>query len=191
MAIWDFGPDAPHYTEVVTTEYVLGIPTLTLSGGQIDTNGKDGVAYTDAEGTAHIPGQGAAWDDVRVTGQDARWVMTIDTTGWWNLALRWDYKSEMATTFDFDYRIGAGQWNPILYNEPITADWSWHPYSVDLSHISAIENNPEVEFRLDGLARNGNQRFVFDNLEVTGVPEPTAILLLGFGGLELLRRRRR
>lgn len=32
---------------------------------------------------------------------------------------------------------------------------------------------------------------LFDNLEVTVVPEPTSIALLGLGGLGLLARRRR
>lgn len=30
MAIWDFGPHAAGYTEVVTTEHVMGVPTLLI-----------------------------------------------------------------------------------------------------------------------------------------------------------------
>lgn len=194
MAIWDFGPNAAGYTEVVTAENVIGTPILSLSGGDIDTNGKDGRAYTDAAGTPHIAGQGAAWDDVRVTGPDAEWIMTVNTTGWEDMAIRWDYKSEQAPSFDLDYRIDGGTWINILNNQSVTADWSWHPFSRDLSAISAIENRTTVQFRVYDFDRDtvaGNGRYVFDNLELTGVPEPCSVALLGIGALVALTRKRR
>ncbi len=170
MAIWDFGPDSSNYTEDVTTERVIGVPTLSLSGGDIDDDGKNGTAYTDAEGTFHAAGQGAAWDDVKVTGADAEWIITINTMGWENIAIRWDYKSEKSPSFDLEYEVGgSGQWIRILNNHPITDDWSWHSFRYDLSSISAIEDNPAVRLRMLDLDRDGNDKFVFDNLELTGV----------------------
>ena len=194
-AIWDFGPNAAGYTQVVTAENVIGTPTLSLSGGDIDTNGKDGVGYRDAAGTYHNPGQGAAWDDVRVPGPDAEWVLTINTTGWEDMTIRWDYKSEEAPTFDLGYSVDGGvSWVRILNNQSITADWSWYPFSCDLSAISAIENRSSVQFRVQDFDRDpdcGNGRYVFDNLELTGVPEPCSIALLGIGALMALTRKRR
>jgi hypothetical protein len=35
-----------------------------------------------------------------------------------------------------------------------------------------------------------NTYYIFDNLSITAVPEPTSLALVGFGGLALLRRRR-
>jgi len=191
MAIWDFGASSAYYTEVPTTENVTGVPTLVLLGGEKDINGKNGVAYLDAAGVHHDAGQGAAWDDVRVTDLDAEWTLTIDTTGWKDIAIRWDYRSEETPSFDFDYRVGgAGNWVVILNNEPMIADDAWHSFSCGLSAISDIEDQILVEFRAYDFDRAGNARFVFDNLELTGVPEPATILLLGLGGVALLRKRR-
>ena len=193
MAIWDFGPNAAGYTEVVTTEYVIGTPTLVLSGGEKDDNGKDGTSYTDAEGTFHEAGQAGAWDDIKVTGPDAYWIMTINTTGWQDMTIRWDYKAweEETDSFDLDYRVGgSGDWTEIVNNESIVGDKTYHSWSYDLSGIAAIENQAIVEFRMDDLDRHGNKKFAFDNLELVGVPEPCSIALLALGGLALLRKRR-
>ena len=66
MAIWDFGQSSAYYTEAPTAENVIGTPTLAISGGQKDVNGKNGVAYVDIAGVSHIAGQTGAWDDVKV-----------------------------------------------------------------------------------------------------------------------------
>ncbi len=195
MAIWDFGPNLGGYTEDVTTEYVIGTPTLVLDGGRKDENGKTGVAYLDAEGTLHLGGgdyRAAAWDDVRVTGKDADWIMTINTTGWQDMAIRWDYRSQESQTFDLDYRVGgSGDWIAIVEDKPITHDNTWDIFSYNLSSITAIENQSIVEFRMYDLDENGNNAYRFDNLEMTGVPEPCSIALLGIGALMALTRKRR
>ncbi len=191
MAIWDFGASSSVYTEVVTTEDVIGIPTLVIVGGEKDNNGKNGTPYTDAAGTFHIAGQAAAWEDITVSGQDAEWVLTINTTGWRDMTIRWDYKAWQIETdsFDLDYRLGgSGDWIEIVNNENIIADGIYHGWSYDLSFITPIENQSIVEFRMYDLDRHGNGKFAFDNLELTGVPEPWTIVLLGIGGM-ILRRK--
>jgi len=191
-AIWDFGPDAAGYTEDVTLSNVTGVPTIFLSGGEKDDNGKDGTAYTDAAGNFHAGGQAAAWDDIKVDGPDAKWTLTINTTGWYDLAIRWDYKAWEPETnsFDLDYRVGGiGDWVVILNNESIVGDETYHSFSYDLSSIANIENQSIVEFCFYDLDRNGNKKFAFDNLEITGVPEPTTFILFGLTGLVLMRRR--
>lgn len=191
MAIWDFGPSSAYYTENVTAENVVGVPTLVLSGGEKDINGKNGVAYVDAAGVHHDAGQAGAWDDIRVTGPDAEWILTIDTTGWEDISIRWDYRSEQTPSFDLHYRVGGeGDWGSVLADWPIIADDAWHSFSRDMSYLSAIEDQMIVEFRMEDMELAGNGRFVFDNLELTGIPEPATVLLLGFGGLALLRKRR-
>ena len=193
MAIWDFGPSSAYYTENVTAENVVGVPTLVLSGGEKDTNGKNGVAYVDAAGVYHDAGQAGAWDDIRVTGPDAEWILTIDTTGWEDISIRWDYRSEQTPSFDLHYRVGgATVWSDILADWPIIADDAWHSFSYDLSFLSAIEGQPIVEFRVEDMEFLGNGRFIFDNLELTGtpIPEPCSIILLGLGSIALMRKRR-
>jgi hypothetical protein len=191
MAIWDFGPSSAYYTENVTAENVIGVPTLSIFGGEKDINGKNGVAYVDAAGVHHDAGQAGAWDDVKVSGPDAEWILTINTTGWADISIRWDYRSEQTPSFDLHYRVGgATVWSDVLADWPIIADDAWHSFSCDMSYLSAIENQPIVEFRVEDMELAGNGRFIFDNLELTGVPEPGTVLLFGLGGVALLRKRR-
>jgi hypothetical protein len=201
MAVWDFGPDAAGYTLDPTTEHVVGTPTLTVLGGDYDADGKNGLAYWDAAETLHPGGQAVAWDDVSAASPnlDAEWTITINTTGWRNIVIRWDYFSDNVggnrgpTTLDLAYRVGDGAWFQHLNNAPIIRDDAWHPFDDgDLSAIAAIENQPLVVFRISDLDRNDEDGdFMFDNLELTGVPEPCSIVLLGLGGFMLLRKRSR
>jgi len=200
MAIWTFGPDAPHYTLDVTEEYVPGIPTLTVIGGEYDPDGKNGIAYRDSRETVYPGGQAVAWEDVSAASPnlDAEWTVTINTTGWRNIRLRWDYFSDNTggnlgpTTFDLDYRVGDGAWVQVLNNEPIIRDDTWHDFTSDLAGETAIENQLLVQFRVSDLDRfDEDGDFRFDNFEVTGVPEPCSIALLGLGGFMLLRKRGR
>ena len=197
MAIWDFGPDASGYILVPQYEYVTGTPTLVASGADYDTNGKDGCPFTDYAGNFHDDGQAVAWDDVSTTASDAEWIMTINTTGWQDMVIRWDYWSDATgdnqgpTSFDFDYKIGTGDWTVIVTNEPITRDDAWHEFSYDLSLITSIENQPLVSFRVNDLERGSpspDGDYKFDNLQLIGVPEPGSFLLLAFGGLALMRK---
>src|SRR5882724_3041142 len=94
MAIWDFGPNAAGYTEAVTTHQLNPAPTLVVSGALKDTNGKDGVFYTDVAGVAHAAGQAAAWDDTENGTTPAEITITLNTTGWKDLNFGFDYWSE-------------------------------------------------------------------------------------------------
>jgi len=197
MAIWDFGPDASGYTLVPQYEYVTGTPTLFASGAEYDIDGKDGCPFTDHAGILHAGGQAAAWDDVSGTASDAEWIMTINTTGWQDIVIRWDYLSDATgdnqgpISFDFDYKIGDGSWVNILNNHLITRDDFWHEFNYDFSLITAIENQPLVSFRVNDLDQDDlNGDYKFDNLQLTGVPEPGSFLLLAFGGLALMRKAR-
>ena len=195
MTFWGFGPDADGYTEDVTAENVIGTPTLILRLGEKDVNGKEGVDYTDAEGTYHPEGRAGAWDNV--TG-DSEWVMTVNTVNWHDLSIRWDYNSENdivggdlgPESFDFDYRVGGAgqQWIEILNNQPVTRDDAWHEFSYNLWLISAIENQPIVEFRVrdlnQGTESGGN--FKIDNLQLTGTTSSTISLLTPNGGERLI-----
>jgi len=207
MAMWDFGADATDYTLEPSKENVVGIPILEVGGGEYDINGKNGVAYRDSEGDDHIAGQAVAWDDVSAAAplDDAYWIMTIDTTGFWDMTIRWDQWSDDSgaatgpTSFDFCYRIGQeigggqinwGSWIRRLDDAAIIRDERWRPFSYDLSGIPSIENHTHVQFRVNDLDRNDqNGDYKFDNLELTGVPEPATLLLLGLSSLMLVRRR--
>jgi hypothetical protein len=196
MAIWDFGKDANHFTTVPTASNVIGTPTLVLSGGTLDPTGKNGVAYTDAAGFPHTAGQAGAWDEIKVSGDNARWIVTIDTVGWTDIALRFDYKawSSKTTSFDIDYRLNdTDAWTNIVNNTPIiggSSGFLTFP-SYSLAGITALNNQPVVELRFNDFDNKGSGKLAFDNFELTGtqVPEPATIGLLGLGITAIIRRR--
>ncbi len=197
MAIWDFGPNAAGYTLDVTSKNVIGIPTLIASGADYDVDGENGVAYTDAAGNPHIAGQSVRWGDVSVLASDAYWIMTINTAGWEDMAIRWDYFSDATggkqgpTSFDIGYKVADGNWIEILNDVSITRDDNWHEFSLDLSSIAAIENQTIVQFRVNDLNRaDDNGDYKFDNLELTGVPEPATLVSLGIGSAMMTLTRK-
>jgi hypothetical protein len=194
MAIWDFGPSSGFFTLEPAYYNLANKPTLLLTGADIDANGKDGVDFTDAGGIFHVAGQGAAWDDVNKSGSDndAACTITLDTTGWQVSGLRWDYRSEKATSYDLDYRLSVtSTWIQLLDNQPITADWTYHSLDIDLSSFDALSNQSFVQILISDLDEGpGNDKYVFDNLQFTGVPEPATMVLLLVGAAVGLRNRR-
>ena len=197
MAIWDFGPNAAGYTTAPTTENLVVVPTLVLSGGTLDPDGKDGVAYLDAAGVSHAMGQSAAWDEIKVSGDNAKWIVTLDTAGWTAIALRFDYKawSSKTNSFDIDYRLNdTDAWTNIVNNTPITGGSSgFLSFSYSLASLTAINNQSVVELRFNDFDNHGSGKLAFDNFELTGtqIPEPATIALFGFGITAIIRKRRK
>jgi hypothetical protein len=195
MAVWDFGPESTFFTLVPQFEYVSGVPTLTAGGADYDDNGGNGVAFLDAANNSHIEGQALHWNDVSGEIDDAYIIITIDTTGWHDMSIRWDYKSKDATkkgpvSFDLDYAVGTGDWTNLLNNYPITRNGAWHEFSYDLSSLTAINNQPSVQFRINDLNEDDlNSDYWQDNIQFTGVPEPLTVVFLALGGVALLRKR--
>jgi hypothetical protein len=190
MAFWDFGSGAG-YTEQPLIDYTGGA-TLLLEFGEIDINGKTGVAYVDADGGSHLAGWAAAWDNVN---SESQILITVNTMGWRDMILRWDYASENTVgdlgpiSFDMDYRVGpAGTWQTLLNNQLLVRNSLWQPFSYNVVLLSQIENKPFVQFRIDDLSEGDETggSFTIDNVELTGAPLPSSILLLAPNGGENL-----
>jgi hypothetical protein len=198
MAVWDFGPNSTNYTLVPQYEYVSGVPTLAAGNADYDADGGNGVAFIDAAGNSHIDGQALHWNDVSKSGDnDAYIIITIDTTGWQDMSIRWDYKSDNdgnktgPVSFDLDYQVGAGGWINIIDNYAIARDDAWHGFSYNLSSLTTINNQSSVQFRTNDFDENDlSGDYWQDNIQLTGaVPEPLSAVLFALGGAVLLRKR--
>ena len=199
LVIWTFGAASGSYTEAPTAGAASGTAVLTLADGDLDANGKDGVAYTDILGTPHDSGQAAAWNDIKVMGPDAEVIIQFSSLGYEDLAVRFDYRSEGAEFFDFAYSLNGTDFTQQLDNEGISVNWgdAGSPFgtvNVNLVGVTSIQNAATVFLRIDDLEEmTGNDKFAFDNLEITGsvIPEPQVALLLGVSLLLGIGRRNR
>lgn len=191
LVLWTFGPDSDGYTTNATSGVASGSAMLTLADGEIDTNGKNGVDYTDSQGSLHTGGRSAAWDDVKVTGPDAEAMIEFSTLGYEDIAIRFDYRSEGTESFDLAYSLNGTDFTQVvdgsgnvIDNRSLNVNWAsgdFDSFSASLSGTPTLENVGTIYLRLDDLEEgDGNDRFAFDNLEITAsaIPEPSTALLL-------------
>jgi hypothetical protein len=193
VAYWDFGPDAAGYTEAVSIENAIGTPTLSgmASGTGYVTNGSGGASFTDAAGDGHDAGQALSWAS-GVNDGDQQWVLSIDLTGHQDMTVRWDYRATAAgpSGASLEYQVGAGVWT-LIETAGFVRDSNYHEYAKDISAVSAIENQASVQFRLSNFSGGSSTgTYRQDNLQITAIPEPATLALLGFGSLTAMVIRR-
>ena len=173
LAIWTFD-GSPAFSDgrpIAPTAAYSGTPALTMFNADIDDNGKDGRVYVDKKGVSHPGDRAAAWDDIKKGGgaPDAELIMMIDATDWYDLSIRFDYKSRSATGYNLGFSINSGaSWELILEQDSIVDGYSWQTEVVDLTSWDAIESQSSLWLRIDHLKDTGDKEFVFDNLEIYG-----------------------
>jgi hypothetical protein len=130
----------------------------------------------------------------------------VATTGLSGLQMFWDQtrSSTGPSGFDLEYRVGSSgaftqatsyvvpqvTWSTTTPANPPTTSFSF-----DLSGITALDNQAGVFFRLTATsapsATGGTNRI--DNVQITGVPEPSTVVLaaagVGLAGFAARRRR--
>jgi hypothetical protein len=184
-------------TTVATKDNVLGVPSLTMveNGGALAApTGVTGAAFNDADGDSHVADRAAGW--ASTTGGSS-WLLDLNTTGYSGLSLRFDVRSTAgaaATGVTIGWAVNGGSFTD-LAPLALTQSTSFHPYTVDLSTLAAIDDAASVQLRgvwsTDGTGPNTR----LDNVQLTGtvIPEPSTVLLCSLGaiGATLLLIRRR
>jgi hypothetical protein len=173
MAIWTFSAVSNASTNPLSpTSYsVASAPVLQQFFQLIDNNGINGTAYTDISGTNHNAGNAISWDDIKGTGADAELVIDLNSGGWNNMYMRFNYKSETANSFDIDYSIdGGANWTQIINNSSLTDDGfvNWSSKTINLSSFTILNNQSNLQIKISDLSNNGNDQFAFDNIEFYG-----------------------
>jgi hypothetical protein len=200
------------YTSVVTTNNGFsGTPVFTRGGTLSTPNMDGGATFTDfagltwnGSGGSSAPGHSSGWNNGSVNNAFA---VTFSTIGLENITVRYDIRSAAQaggtppTSFtSFGYDLGAGVVEIPGAHMSFTADNQFHTWSLDLSSLDAIENQPSVKLRwaFEDLAVSPVESLRVDNIQVSAVtivPEPGSLTLLGLGaamlgGLAWRRSRR-
>ncbi len=170
MAIWDFATvtSASTNTFNATTHTLYTTPTIQQFNQSIDNNGVTGTSYTDFIGAFHSASNAISWNDITGSGTDAELVLTLNTTGWNNIFLRFDYKSESANSFDIEYSTNGGSsWTQIINNTSITSDGfiAWSTKLLNFSTYTILNNQSNLKIKIQDLDNTGNDKFAFDNIE--------------------------
>ena len=171
MALWTFPSVANASTTAMmaTIDQMTGTPSIRQYYQSIDQNGKGGTAYLDFEGVNQAATSAIAWDDIKGSGADAELWFTLNTEGWSDINLRFDYKSRSADGFDVDYSLDGGlSWNVLLVQTAITDGYTWQSKNINLASFPELNDNASVLLRFGKFDDTGNDELVFDNIEFVG-----------------------
>lgn len=94
--------------------------------------------------------------------------------------------------FEITYRVGStGGFSSLGSTLPPTGTNNYGRFTFNLDTPASLSANNDIEFRFLGFNSNDTHTLLIDNVTVTAIPEPGSLLLmvLGFSGLMLLKRR--
>lgn len=179
LVIWSFPSLPANSGDPVspTAETVVGSPTLVRRNQSIAAGGTAGVAYTDSISVNHPANLAIHWNDFRGGGDDGEVRMTLNTTGFIDLALRFDVRESHKNNSSVrrllvDYSTDGGTNFVPITTLTVIDNNTFSAKTVDLSFIGAIDNAASVILRLSQGGENDGEalnNFVsFDNLEITG-----------------------
>lgn len=186
------------FTTAVTAETMPGTPTISYAGSSLLSSGGstftafNGTTWTGSNGSA-TPGHSLGWSSGS-TGNS--FSITLDTTGLESLQVAMSIRSYTGGLTSFsslEYNTGSGFVSSGLSLSPFSTSTSFVNYSLDLSSLTAINNQSSVTLRWTLASIPNNTSVRIDNIQLSAstVPEPSALALFALGiGLFLLRRRR-
>jgi hypothetical protein len=218
IGFWDFndGFDVGNDQVQLAHSATMGNGTIYQQLADIDGNGKGGNAFADAIfGINTTAGQGIAWDDVAKSGaNDAEMFIEFSTLGFQDIEISFDMQgNDEAGILSYDLKYDnnplvdildpngsgvtikdftGGNSTTLANNQAVTTSIdSYFRYTIDLSTVTAANNQTAFAFRFDDVQDNDDWRL--DNFLVTGtaVPEPSSLAFCILAGSMLMVRRKR
>ncbi|MCB1491341.1 MAG: DUF3616 domain-containing protein, partial [Rhodobiaceae bacterium] len=105
---------------------------------------------------------------------DGRLLISMNSTGYQNLHMRFDYFysdndiGSTANAFELEYSTNGGATFTPLATITGVDDNEYHTVSFDLSSVAALNNQSNLVFRIYDAQGDINQDIAFDNIEITG-----------------------
>lgn len=204
FAQWDFNSnpgDANTGTGIVTPS--IGAGSLALVGGTTSTfaSGASNGGSTDPNTTDDSGLNITTWAAQGTTNKERGVQFNVSTVGVQDISVTWDQRhSNTASEYvTFQYSINGSTFIDFATFQGTSGDTWFNGRSVDLSSISAVDNNPNFAFRVvqsfgpggtyeasnqaSTYATTGTWRFDMVTIMATPVPEPEEYAALAAGGL--------
>lgn len=199
---WNFNNITPG--NVATATPSTGAGSLFLFGGTTTpTSGSAGGGSTDTAST-NLAFQTTTY---AAQGGAARGVtFSVSTAGFTGITVSWDqrHSNTAAKGVEFFYSSDGTNFTTFASFTADGGDQWFNNRTVDLTSITAVENNPNFAFRVLQRATSGSNyeasntgstyastgTWRFDMVTVSGVPEPSSGILLGAVGLAMASYRR-
>ena len=199
-------PSVPEFSDGAADFWFNTADPLLFTGSYIEYLGADGDFFNGMD----LDGEGATLP----LYQDFN---GIDISGYTGLSFGIDLAEDDATDGNddwdppdyvhIDYQIDGGGYQNLLWIESVIDTGYNGVPAIDtdfdgLGDGTVMTNTfagfgaaiagtgSTLDIRITWQLDSGDEDLAIDNVSVTGIPEPAALALMGFGGLALLRRRR-